>query len=370
MTETGKVNFVDLPAQYADIREDILSDIAKLLDQSRFVGGPPVDNFERDLAEYCGVGRVVGCSDGTAALVLALRGAGLSPGDGVVVPTNSFVASANAVVHAGGVPVFVDCDADTYLMDLDQADAALSAGRARFLLPVHLYGVPCSKEQVLEVARRHDAVVVEDNAQALGARFADGSATGSMGVAAGVSFYPAKNLGAFGQGGALLTSSESLAQTARMYAEQGTGQTRYHHDVVGYNFRLDSLQAAILGRMLPKLEGFNDSRRRIRDGYAAGLPADRLQQVPDGVTPVWHLLEFRCDDNAQRTELQAALQRADIGCGLHYPIPIHRQKAYAHVDVPSLPVAERLADTLLSLPIHPHLNRAQVDRVCEVVLSV
>lgn len=368
MPDISKVNFVDLVAQYADIKEEILADISALLDQSRFVGGPPVANFEAALADYAGVKHAVGVSDGTAALVLALKGAGLRPGDGVVVPTNSFVASANAVVHAGGTPVLLDCDEKTYLLDLDQTEAALADGRAKFILPVHLYGVPCPKDGILEVAQHHDAVIIEDNAQALGAKFADGTATGSIGAGAGVSFYPAKNLGAFGQGGAILTNSDALAATARMYAEQGTGETRYHHDVVGYNNRLDSLQGAILSRMLPKLDGFNEGRRRAQAWYAERLPADRLQAVPAGVTPVWHLMEYRCDDGDHRARLQSALGEANVGCGLHYPIPIHLQKAYAHLDSGSLPVAEGLAKTLLSLPIHPNLTEAEVEYVCQVVL--
>lgn len=370
MADAASVAFVDLPAQYRDMRDEILGDIGALIDKSQFVGGPPLARFEEALAAYCGVRHAVGCSDGTAALVLALKGAGLRPGDGVVVPTNSFIASANAVVHAGGAPVLVDCDPETYLLDLAQAEAALAAGRARFLLPVHLYGVPCPMEGVLALARAHDAAVIEDNAQALGATLPGGARTGSAGLAAGVSFYPAKNLGAFGQAGAILTDSDTLARTARTYAEQGTGSTRYHHDVIGWNNRLDTLQAVVLARLLPRLDGFNEGRRRAAAWYAARLPADRLQRVPAGATPCWHLFEYRCDSPDHRGRLQAALDEARIGWGLHYPIPIHRQRAYAHLPTQALPVAERLAETLLSLPMHPNLTEEQVDGVCAVVNRV
>jgi dTDP-4-amino-4,6-dideoxygalactose transaminase len=278
MTEDGRIGFVDLVAQYADIKEEILGDIAALMDQSRFVGGPPVQAFEEALAEHCGVKHVVGCSDGTAALLLAFKGAGLRAGDGVVVPTNSFVASANAVVHAGGTPVFVDCDEHTYLLDLDQTERALADGRARFVLPVHLYGAPCPMDDVLAVAGRYDALVIEDNAQAL-----------------------------------------------------------------------------------------NDARRRVAGWYSERLPTGRLQRVREGASSVWHLFEYRCDDEAHRGRLQAALDEAGVAHGLHYPIPIHLQRAYEGAQSPKLLVAEGLARTLLSLPIHPHLSEEDVARVCAVI---
>jgi dTDP-4-amino-4,6-dideoxygalactose transaminase len=366
MAPESPIKFVDLPAQYADIEKDIVASLADLIHRGAFVGGPALADFEAALARYCGVPFAVGCSDGTMALVLALRAAGLRPGDGVVVPANTFIASANAVVHAGGRPVLVDCDVHTFLIDLPQAEAALKAGKARFILPVHLYGNPCPMKDILDIAARYDAQVIEDNAQAIGASV-DGRRTGSFGVAAGISFYPAKNLGAFGQGGAVLTHDESLAKAARMYVEQGQGSQRYYHDVIGYNGRLHSMQACVLGKLLPKLDSYNQARLRAADWYAARLPAERLQKRTPGSTPVYHLFEYRCDDKPHRDRLSAALQAQGIPFAYHYPVPIHKQKAYAHFGSVSLPVAERLADSLISLPMHPGLTEPQVETVCRAV---
>jgi dTDP-4-amino-4,6-dideoxygalactose transaminase len=369
MSAETPIKFVDLPAQYADIEKDILAAVADLVHKGAFVGGPALAEFEAALAKYCGVKFAVGCSDGTMALVLSLRAAGLRAGDGVVVPANTFIASANAVVHAGGRPVLVDCDPQTYLIDLHQAEAALKAGRAHFLMPVHLYGNPCPMREVVALADRYGAKVIEDNAQAIGATV-DGGRTGGFGLAAGISFYPAKNLGAFGQGGAVLTNDEGVAQTVRMYVEQGQGAQRYYHDVVGYNGRLHSLQACVLGKLLPKLDSFNQARLRAADWYAARLDSQRIQKRTPGSTPVYHLFEYRCDDKAQRDRLAAALQAAGVPFAYHYPVPIHKQKAYAEFNHLSLPVAERLAEVLISLPMHPGLAEPQVERVCRLLRSV
>lgn len=363
------IKFVDLPAQYRDVQQAILDDLAKLIGQGAFVGGSVLEQFEAKLARYCGVQHAVGCSDGTIALVLALLGAGIQRGDGVVVPTNSFIATANAVVHAGGVPIFVDCDPQTYLIDLNQVDDVLRAGRARFVIPVHLYGNPCPMKQVVALADRYGAKVIEDNAQAIGA-MVDGQRAGSFGAAAGISFYPAKNLGAFGQGGAVLTNDAALAGAVRMYREQGQGSARYYHDVIGYNARLHTLQACILSRLLDKLDGFNAARLAAADAYASRLPAERLQRRTNGSTPVYHLMEYRCDSPAQRDAMSGALKAENVGFGYHYPVPIHKQKAYPQANRLSLPVSERLAETLISLPMHPGLTGTEVERVCQVVSAI
>ncbi len=366
MQESQPVGFVDLSAQYADVEKVILDGLAEIIRKSAFVGGPALQEFETKLADYIGTKCAVGCSDGTAALKLALLAAGIEKGDGVVVPTNSFIASANAVVHAGGEPILVDCDAETYLIDLNQVEDALKAGRAKFIMPVHLYGNPCPIQEILALAEKHGAGVIEDNAQAIGA-LVDGRRTGSFGFAAGISFYPAKNLGAFGQGGAVVTNDESIAQKVRMYAEQGQGSQRYYHEVIGFNDRLHSIQAHVLNVMLDKLDGLNASRLQVADWYAERLPADRIQKRTDNATPVYHLFEYRCDNAEQREKLAAALKENNIACGYHYPVPIHKQKAYAQYNELRLPVAERLAETLVSLPIHPFITGNQVARVCDVI---
>jgi len=369
MTAFEPVKFVDIPAQYADIMENVLAAITEMVHKGAFVGGAALERFETALAEYVGTKFAVGCSDGTAALKLSLLAAGINKGDGVVVPTNSFVASANAVVHAGGRPVLIDCDAETFLLDLNQVEDALRAGKARFVLPVHLYGNPCPMRQVLELAERYGAKVVEDNAQAIGAKL-DGRRTGSFAAAGGTSFYPAKNLGAFGQGGAVLTDEKRIADTVRMYVEQGQGSRRYYHDVIGYNDRLHSIQAAVLVMLLGKLDGFNAARLQAADWYAARLDTERIQKRTRNATPVYHLFEYRCDDAKHRDALAEAFKTGNIGFGLHYPVPIHKQKAYPNDNALHLPVAERLAETLISLPMHPNLTSRQVQRVCDVIASV
>lgn len=368
MTDIAPVKFVDLPAQYADIQDDILAALADIMSRSAFVGGPALAQFEEDLAAYCGTKFAIGCSDGTSALKLALLGMGMEAGDGCVVPANTYIASANAVVHAGGTPVLVDCDGETYLIDLNQVEEALKAGKARFVMPVHLYGNPVAMKALLEIADRYGAKVIEDNAQAIGATV-DGRRTGSFGVAAGISFYPAKNLGAFGQGGAVLTSDEQVARTVRMYIDQGQGGEKYYHDVVGFNARLHSVQACILGFLLKKLDGFNAARLKVADMYASRLAADRIQKRTEGATPVYHLFEYRCDSMEQRDKVAEAFKAANVQFGYHYPVPIHKQKAYAASDALSFPVAERLAATQISLPIHPSITEGEVERVCQAVRS-
>lgn len=365
---TDPIRFVDLPAQYADIEDDILASLRDLIHRGAFVGGEALSQFEARLAEFTGVAWAVGCSDGTSALMLAMRAAGLRPGDGVVVPANSFIASANSVVHAGGTPVLVDCDPQTFLIDLNMTEAELKAGRARFIMPVHLYGNPCPMDDLLALADRYHAIVIEDNAQAIGATY-KGKRTGSFGRAAATSFYPAKNLGCFGQGGAVVTDDKDLAQTVRTYVEQGQGSRRYYHDVIGYNARLHSMQACVLSKLLGKVDGFSSRRLQVADEYAVRLSADRLQKRTTGAVPVYHLFEYRCDSASHRQRLADAMQAANIPFAFHYPVPIHKQKAYPAFNSLRLPVAERLADTLISLPMHPGLTSADIERVCSVVLA-
>lgn len=360
------VKFVDLRAQWADLEQTLVDAVAELIHNTAFVGGPSLASFEAHLAEFVGVEAAVGCSDGTAALYLSLQACGLKPGEGVIVPTNSFVASAHGVAHAGGVPVLVDCDPRTYLLDLQQVEDALKAGKASFVLPVHLYGNPCPMDDLMALAGKYGATVLEDNAQSIGASY-KGKITGSFGRAAGVSFYPAKNLGCFGQGGAITTNDPDVAAHARMLINQGEGGERYYHEGVGYNGRLDSIQARVLDILLDRVDSFNAARLQAANWYAARLDPDRLQVRTPDAKHIYHLFEYRCDSEPERAALMKKLQAADIGCALHYPVPIHKQVAYPAHNHLSFPVAERLAETLVSLPMHPTLTEEQVDRVCQVV---
>jgi dTDP-4-amino-4,6-dideoxygalactose transaminase len=363
------VNFVDLPAQYSDIESNIIKAISDIIHRGAFVGGPILTAFETKLAQYAGTKFAIGCSDGTNALLLSLLAAGIKKGESVIVPVNTFIATANAVVHAGGVPEFVDCDPDSYLIDLNQTEDILKKGKVRFVIPVHLYGNPCPMKQIMELAGKYNAFVIEDNAQALGASL-DGHRTGSFGVAAGISFYPAKNLGAFGQGGAVLTNDEKMSKVIRMYIEQGQGSERYYHDVIGYNARLDTIQACILDMLLDKLDGFNAARLNAADWFASRLPADKIQKRTMNAKPVYHLFEYKCNSKIHRDKLADAFKAAGIGFGYHYPVPIHKQKAYPKHNIRSFPVAERLAEMLISLPIHPGITKEQVDSVCNVIANL
>jgi dTDP-4-amino-4,6-dideoxygalactose transaminase len=364
--EKKVIKFVDLPSQYADVEQRIIQGVVDLIHRGEFVGGEPLSRFENSLAAFCGTRYAVGCSDGTLALVIALKASGLKEGEGVVVPVNSYIASANAVVHAGGVPVFVDCDPDTYLIDLNATEAALRKKKAAFIMPVHLYGNPCPMKAILALANRHGARVIEDNAQAIGARLGT-KRTGSFGIAAGISFYPAKNLGAFGQGGAIVTDDEKVAKLARAYTDQGQAGQKYFHEVIGYNGRLDSIQAEVLSILLGKVDAFNRARLALADEYASRLPGDSLQKRTEGSFPVYHLFEYRCDSRADRDGLAEALRNSGVQTGLHYPVPIHKQKAYADQNGDSFPVAERLSDRLISLPMHPSPKKAEVEIVCGLI---
>jgi dTDP-4-amino-4,6-dideoxygalactose transaminase len=366
MATHAGVKFVDLHAQYQPEEESILKAITDIVRKGAFVGGEALREFETHLAAYCGTRFAVGCSDGTIALIIALRCAGLRKGQGVVVPTNSFIASANAVVHAGGVPVLVDVDPATFLMDLNQAEDALRRGKASFLLPVHLYGNPCPMPEVIALAERYDAVVIEDNAQAIGASVA-GRKTGGFGAAAGLSFYPSKNLGGFGQGGALLTNEKAIADAARTYVEQGQSSRKYYHEVVGYNGRLDAIQAVVLNHLLAKVDAFNHRRLAAADAYARRLDPSRVQVRTAGSAPVYHLFEYRCADESHRDRLANAFEAEGIQYAYHYPVPIHKQVAYKENNDLSLPTAERLAATLISLPMHPCLSDADIALVCDVI---
>lgn len=368
MSDVSPIAFVDIPAQYGNLRDELLTGIARLIDQGAFVGGPVLEQFEQHLAEYVGTKYAIGCSDGTTALQVALLAAGIKQGDKVVVPSNSFIASANAVVHAGGVPVLIDCTHDSFLIDLSLVEDALRNG-AQFVLPVHLYGNPCPMDELINLCEKYGAFIIEDNAQALGSKFGD-RRTGSFGLAAGVSFYPAKNLGAFGQGGAILTNDASVARRARLYIEQGQGEARYHHEVIGYNGRLHTIQALILDILLGRLDDWNQARREIASIYASRLLDDHIQKVTAFSEPVFHLFEFRCSSKSERDILAQALRDNDIGFGYHYPVPIHKQKAYWQYNNLSLPVCESLAETLISLPIHPNLAPQDAQRVCDLVVSL
>jgi dTDP-4-amino-4,6-dideoxygalactose transaminase len=358
------VPFLDLAAVTALQRDEVELAWKSVLEHGRFVGGSEVETFERAFAGYCETDYCVGVGNGTDALELILTGLGIGPGDEVILPTNTFVATAEAVCAVGARPRFVDVLPDTLQIDPDAALAA-AGSRAAAIIAVHLFGQMADMLRLGAVAQRLGVALVEDAAQAHGARFA-GRPAGSTGVAAAFSFYPGKNLGALGDGGAVVSADADLVARIRCLANHGRADTnRFLHDVRGRNSRLDTLQAAVLTAKLRRLDADNARRRSMMQAYRDRLP-DHVTPVAQHplAEPVDHLAVVQVPD---RGEVTAAFDAAGIGWGIHYPIPCHRQAAFAEFADELLPVAEQAADRILSLPMSPTLTVEQVDRVCTVL---
>jgi dTDP-4-amino-4,6-dideoxygalactose transaminase len=360
---TESVPFLDLSAVNAEYSTDLDLAWKSVLGHGHFVGGPEVEQFELCFAEYCEAGSCVGVGNGTDALELILAGLGIGWGDEVVVPGNTFIATVEAICAVGARPVFADVLPDTLLLDPAAAAAAVGSATAA-VIGVHLFGQMVDVDALLRVTERHGLAFIEDAAQAHGARM-HGRRAGSCGIAAGFSFYPGKNLGALGDGGAVVTNDPQLAARVRQLANHGrSADDRYRHDLQGRNSRLDSLQAAMLKVKLAGLDQDNGARRQAIERYRSQLPRSirLIESNPHGES-VFHLAVVRVED---RAGVITALQRNAIGWGVHYPIPCHRQPAYLEFGT-SLPVVEQAAGEILSLPMSPTITDSQVDRVCEVL---
>jgi dTDP-4-amino-4,6-dideoxygalactose transaminase len=362
------ITFVDLASQHAEIAHDVEAGMRRVIDACAFINGPDVAAFESAWAAYCGRAHAVGVANGTDALELALRAVGVGPGDEVVVPANSFIASAEAVVRTGAGVRLVDCDPIHLLIDPDRIADACTA-RTRAVLPVHLYGQIASMEGVGAAASKAGMVVVEDAAQAHGA-LRNGRPVGSWSLAAGFSFYPGKNLGAYGDGGAVVTDDDGVAAALQALRDHGSLK-RYEHPTLGFNSRLDTLQAVVLSAKLSRLDEWNEARRRAAARYdrlLGGLPNVRLPATQVGNEHVWHLYVVRVPE---RDRCLAALQTAGVPAAIHYPTPIHLTGAFATLGhgPGDFPVAEAAADEILSLPMHPHLTGAQQERVAEALAA-
>ena len=362
------VPLVDLAAQHAEVDEEIQAGLKEVFATAAFIGGRHVADFEAAYGRWLGSAHCIGVGNGTDALELALRACGVEPGADVVLPANTFIATAEAVSRAGARPVLADVD-PVHLL-IDPAGAASAAGpRTQALMPVHLFGQTAPVEELLPLARRHGAVIVEDAAQSQGAeRF--GRKAGTLGDAAGTSFYPGKNLGAAGDAGAVLTASGTVAGRVRLLADHGS-RTKYRHEVPGMNSRLDALQAVVLSAKLKRLAAWNERRREAAAAYTgllAGIPGLVLPSSAAGNTDVWHIYAVRVPAEERDRVLQT-LVSARIGAGIHYPVPVHLTGAYAHLGYGpgDFPVSEDAAARLLSLPIHPHLSRAQQEYVAETL---
>lgn len=389
-----KVPFLDLAGLHAEVEEELVGVFKRALRTSGFVGGPEVEQFEKEFAEFCDVNHCVGVNSGTDALRFALIAAGVGPGDAVVTVPNTFVATTEAISQAGALPRFVDIDPRTYNMDADRLEDYLADrcfvdsanGRlfdhetgkiVKAIVPVHLYGQPVDMDPILELANNYNLMVIEDACQAHGAqyfsrRIQKWKRAGSMGHAAAFSFYPGKNLGACGEGGAVTTSDPEMARKVRMLRDHGQPR-KYYHDIEGYNGRLDAIQAGILRIKLKLLSEWNEKRRlaasRYRDAFGADGEPVAMPFEPEWAHAVYHLFVVRVPN---RAEVMDFLSGESVGTGIHYPIPLHLQKAYKHLGyhVGDFPVAEKAAEEILSLPMFPGITSEQQQRVVEQLLEI
>ena len=370
------VPFVDLRAQYKSLASEVQRAISAVLERGDFILGKEVDLFEEEFAAYCGVKHAVGVDSGTSALELALRAYGIGPGDEVITAANTFIATALAVSYTKATPVLVDVDPQTYTIDLSLLESAIT-DRARAIVPVHLYGHPVDMDPIMEIARKYGLVVIEDACQAHGAKYR-GKRVGSLGHAAAFSFYPAKNLGAYGDGGMVVTNDERVAESLQLLRNYGQRE-KYHHVSRGYNRRLDTLQAAVLRVKLKHLDEWNAARRRHAQLYDE-LLAHSPVVVPaeaDYAESVYHLYVIRveaCPERSRRNrdELRAYLQDKGIATGIHYPIPIHLQPAYRDLgyEKGSFPVTEEYAEQILSLPMYAELTPDSIEYVTEAISRI
>jgi dTDP-4-amino-4,6-dideoxygalactose transaminase len=364
-----EVPFLDLKAQYEDLKSEIDGAIADVISRTAFAGGPFVAQFEREFAAFCGAEYAVGVGSGTDALWLALLALDVGPGDEVITAVNTFIATAEAISFAGAVPVFVDVDEVTYTMDPACVEKAITP-RTRAIIPVHLFGQMADMGSILAIADRHNLLVIEDACQAHGADY-HGTRAGAMGVAGCFSFYPGKNLGAYGEAGGIVTNDEALAKRLTMLRDHGQ-ERKYVHSVVGWNGRMDGLQGAVLSVKLKHLSQANSLRQQHAATYRQLLEAVPGVQLPAEAgygAHVYHVFTVRVD---RRDEVLQALRDRGIGCGIHYPIPLHLQEAYASLGLgrDAFPVAERCAAEFLSLPMYPELTEPQIRHVAEVLTDV
>jgi dTDP-4-amino-4,6-dideoxygalactose transaminase len=355
------IPFVDLKAQYHSIKPEIDAAVIGVFESTQFVLGSAVASFEKAFAGYCKAEYAVGVNSGTSAIQLALLAAGVQPGDEIITTPFTFVATVSAIDFANAKPVFVDIDPKSCTIDPARIEAAITP-RTRAIVPVHLHGRPADMDPILEIARRHKLAVIEDAAQAHGAEY-KGRRVGSLGDLACFSFYPGKNLGAYGEGGAVTTSNPDFAKRLRMLRDWGS-EKKYYHDIKGGNFRLEGVQGAVLGVKMKYIEGWTEARRAHAAHYGAALAGTAFSppEVPPDLRHVFHVYAVR---HPRRDALQAHLTERGIGTGIHYPVPVHLQKCFAELGHKpgDFPHSERAAVETLSLPMFPELSSAQVDEV-------
>lgn len=364
-----KIDFVDLKRQYDSIRPEIDLAISDVFDKTAFILGEKVERFEKEFAGFCSSKHCIGVDSGTSALALCLEACGIGPGDEVLTVPNTFIATVLAISWSGARPVFVPIDPETYTMDPEGIGDAIT-DKTKAIMPVHLYGQVCDMEPIIEIAEKHDLKVIEDACQAHGAE-RGGKRAGSFGDAAAFSFYPGKNLGAYGDGGAVVTSSQEIDERIRMLRDYGQ-KVKYHHDMMGYNRRLDGLQAAVLSVKLRRLDEWNGMRRANAKLYdkLLNLTGSRIQTPVEAADSrhIYHIYALRTDS---RDALMRLLNENDIATGIHYPIPVHLQKAYSGLGYKrgDFPVTEKYADQMLSIPMFPELKREEIEFIAEKINS-
>jgi len=360
------IPFLDLKAPYLELKDELDAAYQRVMASGWYILGKEVAAFEQEFAAYCGARHCIGMSNGLDALHIILRALGIGPGDEVIVPANTFIATWLAVSYSGATPVPVEPDGSTFNIDPARIESAITRN-TKAIIPVHLYGHPADMDPLNAIAEKYGLKVIEDAAQAHGARY-KGKKTGSLGDAAAFSFYPGKNLGALGDGGAVVTSNDDLANKVRMLGNYGS-QLKYHHQVKGFNARLDELQAALLRVKLNRLDEWNNRRKDMAEHYRKDLRGVKHITLPvaaDWADPVWHLYVIR---HAQRDALSQAFSRNDIGSLIHYPVPPHLSAAYADqgYQAGAFPITEMLAQTVLSLPIGPHAGATDISRVIQTI---
>jgi len=366
MGEKMEVPLLDLVAQYREIKPEIDAAIQRVLDSGYFILGPEVSALEGEVADYLGVSAGIGVASGTDALILALRALDIGAGDEVILPAYSFFATVGAILHAGATPVFVDVDAKSYCIDVEQVRGKISE-KTKAIIPVHLYGQSADMDALAEIAREHDLRLIEDNAQAFGAEY-KGRKTGGMGDFGCLSFFPSKNLGGYGDGGMVVTDKPELAEKVRMLRAHGW-KKKYFPEILGYNSRLDALQAAILRVKLPHLDHWNEGRRKVAHAYSSALADVAKLRVPYEAPDRKHVYHLYILQTPQRDELQMRLKNAGIGTSIYYPQPLHLAEPCRALGYKkgAFPVAEKASAETIAIPVYPEMSAKQVEYVINVV---
>jgi len=359
------IPFVSFKPMEEELKKEIYEAFYRVYEQSWYIEGKEDSNFEKRFADYCGSNFCVGCGNGLDALILILKALDIGHNDEVIIPSNTFIATALAVSYVGAIPVFVEPNILTYNIEADKIEEKITS-HTKAIIPVHLYGQPADMEAIMKIANKFDLFVVEDCAQAHGAKYKE-KCVGCFGIAAGFSFYPGKNLGALGDAGAVITNNKSLADKVRALGNYGSDY-KYHHIYQGNNSRLDELQAAFLSAKLSHLDTMNKERRRIANRYLKEIQNKDIQLpfVIDNVEPVWHIFSIRCK---KRDELENHLKKAGIQTNKHYPVPIHLQGAYKKLNIPegTFPIAEEISRTQLSLPMYYGLIEDEISYVIDMI---